>query len=291
MNGGNWSIVRDLFAGLKVMGLPRANKLIRSTLTVSPCETSVRDRVRRMRQTCESHLCPHDVEGRLRRTSLVWDPIIEEKVKAGVLTRADLIPVTAGSDATPIPSRPRYCWRRNIIIGLCGPDTPDHKCSLESPPQIANGEEGFHQIVELVCGHVWASYIYTHILQPQVDWLPPMHAHMYCTCNKFDHLPHLQHFWTQIKTKFLRVMSQLQVMLTGKGADGDSRERSIFLQAMYSRWRRKQHPRRSIFSAPKAITSTWIGFPGGCTNHDPHHFILTLFLDHILTQIVHTCRC
>ena len=95
MNGGNWSIVRDLFAGLKVMGLPRANKLIRATLTVSPCETSVRDRVRRMRQTCESHLCPHDVEGRLRRTSLVWDPIIEEKVKAGVLTRADLIPATA----------------------------------------------------------------------------------------------------------------------------------------------------------------------------------------------------
>ena len=35
-SGDNWGIVREIFTGLKLMGLPRANKLIRSTLGVGP---------------------------------------------------------------------------------------------------------------------------------------------------------------------------------------------------------------------------------------------------------------
>ena len=95
----------------------------------------------------------------------------------------------------------------------------------------------------------------------QVDWLPPIHAHIYGTCNKFDHNPHLEWIWTEITKRFRVVMRGIKVMLTGKGAD-DVRERTMFLQQMYSRWRHRHHPRESIFSAPKSHTSTWIGLEG-----------------------------
>ena len=167
--GGKWGIAKAIFAGLKVMGLPRANKLIRATLGCGPAVSTVKNHVRRVRQDYKSHLGPVDVPGRLERAARVWAPVILEKVKAGVVDQGDVIPVTCGCDATPVPSRPQYCPRRNIIMGLCGPVSPHHKCTLNAPEQIANGEVGFHQIVRLVTGNVWASYIYVHILQPQVS--------------------------------------------------------------------------------------------------------------------------
>ena len=173
MSGGKWGIVREIFTGLKTMGLPRANKLIRATLQVSPSVTVVKDRAREIRETFESHLCPVDIEGRLKRAARMWAPLIAEKVEKKIISVSDRVPVTCGSDATPCPPHPEYCDRRNIILGLCGPVSPTHKCDLSAPVQIANGEEVFHQIVELVTGHVWASYVYTHILQPQVP-----HAYM-----------------------------------------------------------------------------------------------------------------
>ena len=98
----------------------------------------------------------------------VWQPIIDRKIAIESLRQGEVIPVTCGADATPVPALPEYCEHRNIIVGLCGPTAPDHKCSLDPPVQIANGEAGFNQIVELVRGNVWASYVYVHILQPQV---------------------------------------------------------------------------------------------------------------------------
>lgn len=57
-------------------------------------------------------------------------------------------------------------------------------------------------------------------------------------------------------------MRDLPLMLTGKGADGDPKERTMFLQLMYSRWRGRHHPRRSEFSDPLPQQSTWMGLPG-----------------------------
>ena len=118
--------------------------------------------------------------------------------------------------------------------------------------------------LNLIRSNVWASYVYVHIIQPQVDWLPPCHVHVWTTCNSYDHKPHLENMWSEIRTKFQHVMANhnLPVMLTGKGADGDPKERTMFLQQMYSRWRGRHHPRRSVFSSPLPNTSTWIGLPG-----------------------------
>ena len=129
-------------------------------------------------------LCPVDIVKRLQRAAQVWDPIIKEKLKQNVIKPNERIPVTCGADTTPVPAHPQYCWRRNIILGLCGPVSPYHKCSLDPPVQISNGEAGFHQIVELVTTNVWASYVYTHILQPQVITCShtrvSQHTYMHC---------------------------------------------------------------------------------------------------------------
>ena len=101
-----------------------------------------------------------------------------------------------------------------------------------------------------------------HILQPQVRWLPPVHASIFATCNCYDHKPHLEKFWGDIRDAWSREMQDLPVMLTGKGADGDPKERTMFLQMMYSRWRGRHHPRRSQFSAPLSARSSWVGLPG-----------------------------
>ena len=88
---------------------------------------------------------------------------------------------------------------------------------------------------------------------------------MYSTCNCYDHVPHLEKIWTHITAEFHKIMNDLMVMLTGKGADGDSRERTMFLQSMYSRWRHKHHPRRSVFSAPIPATTCWLWLQGQFT--------------------------
>ena len=101
--------------------------------------------------------------------------------------KGHLVPVTSGCDATPVPAHPQYCERRGIIVGLCGLAEEGHKCSLDEPVKIENGEAGFRQIVELIRSNVWASYIYAHILQPQVDWLPLMNDLVFVTCKCYDH--------------------------------------------------------------------------------------------------------
>ena len=248
------------------MGLPRANKLLRATLGVAPSVTTAKDRVRNIRKHYKARVLPTDVRERMCRAKRLWEPLIQEKIKDGTLRipkeAADFkefcIPVTSGADATPVPAHPQYCASRNIIFGLCGKVSPDHKCTLDPPAQILNGEAGFNQIVDLVRTNVWASYVYVHILQPQVDWLPPIHVHVYMTCNSYDHTPHLVTLWTGIRRQFREVMLTLPVMLTGKGADGDPKERTMFLQQMYSRWRGRHHPRLSVFSAPLPPTSKWV---------------------------------
>ena len=133
MKGGKWGIVREMFSGLKTMGLPRANKLIRATLVVSPCESGVKNRVRDLRESCESHLCPVDIERRLKRAARLWAPLIEEKIQSKIMAPTDRVPVTCGADATPCPPHPEYCNRHNIILDLCGPFALDHKCDLCAP--------------------------------------------------------------------------------------------------------------------------------------------------------------
>jgi hypothetical protein len=113
------------------------------------------------------------------------------------------------------------------------------------------------------------------IVLMQVDWLPPIHAHIYATCNCFDHTPHLEKFWNIIRAGFKKVMQHLPVLLTGKGADGDPRERCMTLQLMYSRWREKHHPRLASFSAPLSPSSVWVDFPGSC-NPNPNHSVHAL---------------
>jgi hypothetical protein len=248
------------------MGIPRANKLIRATLGVGPCETTVKDRVNKIQESFKAHLLPDDIPGRLRRAARLWTSIIEQKIKSGDLEAGHLVPITCGADATPVPAHPQYCEKRNIIFGLCGSIEGEHKCTLEPPEQILDGEAGFNQIVRLVRTNVWSSYVYVHILQPQVDWLPPVHVLVYATCNSYDHLPHLESFWIDIRRQFKEVMRGVPVMLTGKGADGDPKERTMFLQQMYSRWRGKHHPRLSVFSAPLAPSSNWIWLEGLSTS-------------------------
>ena len=52
------------------------------------------------------------------------------------------------------------------------------------------------------------------------------------------------------------------LMLTGKGSDGDPRERTMMLQLMYSRWRQRHHPRGSIFSHALPQASQWVSLHG-----------------------------
>ena len=170
-------MVKDIFAALKIMGLPRANKLFRSALGVGPAVPTVKSHVRQLAKKYQTYLYPGDSLKRIQRAANLWKPIIEEKLAAGEIGSVDVIPVTSGADATPVPSLPQYCPRRNIIVGLCGPVAPGHKCSLDPPQQIQDGEAGFNQIVSLIRTQVWSSYVYAHILQPQVG--PHTHAYTY----------------------------------------------------------------------------------------------------------------
>ena len=205
---------------------------------------------------------PTDVEGRVKRAARLWSPIVEEKLEDGTLLPGHRIPVTCGSDATPVPAHPQYCFHRNCVIGVCGLCSPGHKCSLATPETISSDEEGYNQIITLIRTNVWGSYVYVHILQPQVDWLPPVHAHIFVTCNSYDHTPHLESMWTKIRAEFAKTMANLPLMLTGKGADGDPKERTMFLQLMYSRWRDRHHPRLSTFSERLLRTSKWLWLEG-----------------------------
>ena len=67
--------------------------------------------------------------------------------------------------------------------------------------------------------------------------------------------------WTQICDLFVRYMP-VNLMLTGKGSDGDPRERTMMLQLMYSRWRQRHHPRGSIFSHALPQASQWVSLDG-----------------------------
>ena len=261
MGGGSWKCVLDICVGLKVMGIPRATKLLRATLGCGPGASTVKGKVRELRDKTTSTLGLMDSVARIKTAARLWSPLLEEKMGQGLLLKTHIIPCTAGADATPVPALPQYCARRNCIVGLCGVIAPEHKCTLDPPEQILCGEDGFRQIVRLVVGNVWASYMYVHIIQPQVDWLPPFHAHLYATCNCYDHKPHLEFIWTQISEIFARYMPA-NLMLTGKGSDGDPRERTLMLQLMYSRWRQRHHPRGSIFSRPLPQASQWISLDG-----------------------------
>ena len=210
----------------------------------------------------KARLSPADTHTRIQRAKRLWEPIIQEKVKDDTLSKGDIIPVTSGADATPVPANPRYCNHRNIVVGVCGPITAGHKCTMDPPVQIQDGEAGFNQIVEIIRSNVWASYVYVVILQPQVDWLPSVHVCIYATCNCYDHKPHLEKMWDDIRHNFATVMKDVSVMLTGKGADGDPKERTMFLQQMYSRWRDRHHPRLSSFSSPLSNTSSWVTLRG-----------------------------
>ena len=103
------------------MGLPRANKLIRSTLKCGPCISTVKNYVRQIKVQYKANLLPGDVDGRMRRAARLWAPILIAKIEDGVLAEGERVPVTSGADATPTPAHPQYCGDRNIIAGLCGP--------------------------------------------------------------------------------------------------------------------------------------------------------------------------
>ena len=90
-------------------------------------------------------------------------------------------------------------------------------------------------LVKMVLEREWASYIYVGILQPLADNVPNQCVLVYPTCNRFDHEPHLEHFRKQIKSAFYEILvgeAGLPVMLEGKGADGDMRERCASMQRM-----------------------------------------------------------
>lgn len=140
--GGSWGVVKEIFTGLKLMGLPRANRLIRATLGVGPSDTSVSDRVRQMKDHFNVYVPGMDVNARLKRAACLWKPILQRKIKDGTLKPGQFVPVTCGADATPVPAHPQYCEDRNIITGLCGPNVVGHKCSTAMAEQILNGEDG-----------------------------------------------------------------------------------------------------------------------------------------------------
>lgn len=67
IGGGTWGIAGSIFAGLKCMGLPRANRLIRATLGVGPAESTVKNQLRNMKTEYKEALCGLDILERLKR--------------------------------------------------------------------------------------------------------------------------------------------------------------------------------------------------------------------------------
>ena len=256
----DWGPILPIFTALRAMSLPRVERLMTASLGgCGPPPSTVGDAFRKLRE--KNFPCGGlDVESRMRRAI----PILRNGINALGLQNGDKIPFQLGCDATPIPQAPEYDEAMDIVTNICGPIGHD-KCTLDPPQKIGDGVEGYYNIVKMVLESEWSSYIYIGILQPLVDHIPNQCVLVYPTCNRFDHKPHLEYFWNRIYAAFHQILvveAKLPVMLVGKGADGDSRERCLSLQRMYLRYRSEVHPRRSTFSKTTRDFLAWYGLPG-----------------------------
>ena len=209
----------------------------------------------------QSHPCTgFDVKSRMTRAV----PVLRQAIKKLALKPGEKLIFQLGCDASPIPAMPEYDELTDTITGTCGP-LGHQKCSLQQPVTVGDGEEGYNNIVKMVLEQEWASYLYICVLQPLADHVPNQTVLIYPTCNRFDHEPHLEHFWKLIFDLFYEILvlkAGLPVMLEGKGADGDSRERCCSMQRMYLRYMSRSHPRRSTFGELTDNFLHWHGLVG-----------------------------
>ena len=256
----NWGPILPIFTALRSMSLPRVERLFAASLGgCGPPPSTVADSFRKLREQ-NVLCCGFDVEARMRRAV----PILRSALERLSLPKGEKLLFQLGCDATPIPRIPEYDEVLDIVTNICGP-MGHEKCSLDPPRRIGDGEEGYQNILKSVLESEWASYIYIGILQPLADDIPNQCVLVYPTCNRFDHEPHLEYFWHRIYAAFHQILvveAGLPVMLEGKGADGDSRERCMSLQRMYLRYMHDSHPRRSSFSKLNYNFVGWYGLPG-----------------------------
>ena len=188
-------------------------------------------------------------------------PVLRDSIAKLGLRPGEKIIFQLGCDASPIPALPEYDEDLDIVCGTCGP-LGHQKCSLHHPGAVGDGEEGYNAIVKTVLEREWASYLYIGILQPMADRVPNQTVLIYPTCNRYDHTPHLEFFWKKIYKLFYEIlvlMAGLPVMLEGKGADGDMRERCSSMQRIYLRYMHRFHPRRSSFGEMVVNFRSWVG--------------------------------
>ena len=131
-----------------------------------------------------------------------------------------IIMVEMSEDESGICGLIEYWRDEDSIYGSCGWKSPTHKCNDHFHPVIGSS---WDRLVQIMSKAVVASYLRVIMINPLVDWLPPMTCHINATCNKFDHHPQVTSQWCNTLNHFNRILRPLGCNHTGRGSDGDGR--------------------------------------------------------------------
>ncbi len=155
---------------------------------------------------------------------IVADIYAMHKEKLGIKGK---VPYLKIEDETAIEPRPEYDQRLNIVWGYCGLKE-NHKCKDFYAIEVGNNEGAYEKLVKDMDSSTLAKNARAILINPLHKDLPRLVLHLQATCNTFTHHDVLRQW--QMYDEFCReILDPVLGPDMGKGSDGDSRRRKLFL--------------------------------------------------------------
>jgi hypothetical protein len=144
-----------------------------------------------------------------------------------------IITCEAQEDETAIQPDTVWCPKRDVLDGVCGLKGAGHKCDMRFKVYVGD-HEGSHKIItECVKNAQIGGYARCVMITPLLGGMPSMVVLLQCTCNRFDHRPHVEEQWNLVEKFFNEVLApECSMMLIGNGSDGDARRFKLQLEYM-----------------------------------------------------------
>ena len=137
------------------------------------------------------------------------------------------VPYLKIEDETAIEPRPEYDQRLNIVWGYCGLKE-NHECQDFYAIEVGNKENAYEKLVKDMDSSTLAKNARAILINPLHKDLPRLVLHLQATCNTFTHHAVLRQW--QMYDEFCRdLLDPVLGPDMGKGSDGDSRRRKLFL--------------------------------------------------------------
>ena len=208
---------KNIFTAMRIMVGPRATRLLRNNIG-GPSATTVETKIRQTRTQTDIGVSHNNF-------------IAAAKMYRGQLSKlnnykeGELVIVEMAEDETGVIPKPEWDPHTDTIIGLCGPDIPEHKCVSDygCRYKIGNDEYSEQKLINSYELLRTGTYARALILNPLVSSMSRKIVFIQATCNKFDATPHVAEQWRDLDALFDQYVLPEGLMLVGHASDGDAR--------------------------------------------------------------------